>query len=164
MDIQALYRILGETTQQYRKGKVFEGTPELVSQMDAGPGDEGLQGGGVLEVYAMPPESEIDELVPVDLHFITIGVDKVKAEAARAELIGILDEYPNSADLAGGPSYITVGGVIGDQGAAFQLFALGKVLGLWNIITPETFGMTGDEARHAAGSGYIMITGYRKPA
>ena len=51
---------------------------------------------------------------------------------------------------------------IGDQGAAFELFALGKVLGIWDIITPEKLGATGDMARQMAGAGFIMCTGYRR--
>jgi hypothetical protein len=148
MDIQKLYEILNETTAQYRKG------PERVDTKTAGV--------NVTEFYMMPPTSDIaDDIVKVDLSFITIGVDKKKAEARKAELIGILNHYPEPKELADGPSYITVGARIGDQGAAFQLFALGEVLGLWKVITPEFFGITGSAAREAAGNGYIMISGYK---
>jgi len=155
-----VYEILRETTGQFRKGNIFEGSPELVAQAEAGIGDEGLRGGGVLEVYAMPHESEADGLEKVDMHFVTVAVNKAKAEARRAELIGLLNAYPAPDRLAGGPSYIEVGGELGDQGAAFELFALGKVLGFWDVITPETFGAIGDQARQLAGSGFIMCTGY----
>lgn len=100
----------------------------------------------------------------VDLEFLVIGVDRAAAERLRAELISILNTYPRPDRLASGPSYIEVGGEIGDQGAAFQLFALGKVLGLWGVITPATFGMKGEEAKRAAGAGYIMISGYKAAA
>lgn len=164
MNLERLYEILSETTVQLRKGEVFEGTPELV---EAAKSDdpEALEkaGGGVLEIFAMPHESEArPDLEKVDLHFVTIGVDKALAEERRADLVAILNDYPDPEELAGGPSYIAVGGQIGDQGAAFQLFALGKVLGLWSIITPGTFGMTGKDADRAAGNGYIMISGYRR--
>lgn len=164
MNLDRLYKILNETTMQLRKGGVYEGTPELVEQAKRG-GDEPLKGGGVLEIYAMPHESEAHPGVEkVDLEFLVIGVDKAKAEEHRAELVDILKTYPQPDRLAGGPSYIEVGGEIGDQGAAFQLFALGKVLGLWDVITPATFGMSGAEAREAAGRGYIMMTGFRAAA
>jgi len=164
MNIERLYKILAETTVQLRKGEVFEGTPELVEQAQRG---EELKGGGVLEVYAMPHENEAcPDLEKVDMEFIIIGVDRTKAEEHRAELVSILDDWPKdaAAPLADGPSYIAVGADIGDQGAAFQLFALGKVLKLWNVITPASFGFSGPEARALAGNGMVMMSGYRKAA
>lgn len=160
MNIARLHEILTDTTTQLRKGEVFEGTPELVEQ--AKRGDEELKGGGVLKVYAMPHESEAPEgMETVDLHFITVGVDREKAENNRDDFISILNEYPDRAELYGGPSYISVGATIGDQGAALQLFALGKVLGLWSIITPEQMGFAGADADELAGGGFIMMSGYQ---
>lgn len=151
MDKTKLYEILRETTVQLRKGAAIE--------------KEQLGAVEVTHIYMMPSAEEMPSgMEAVDMHFLIIGVDKAKAEARKADLIGILNDWPDPAELAGGPSYIAVGATVGDQGAAFQLFALGKVLGLWSIITPESFGMTGDEAARAAGSGYIMTTGYRPTA
>lgn len=150
MDTKLLHEILADTTVQLRKGAAVE-------EHKAGPI-------AVTEVYAMPHESEANGIEKVDVHFITIGVDKTKAEAHRNDLIEILRGYPEPERLAGGPSYIEVGGVIGDQGAAFQLFALGKVLGLWNIITPESLGITGAQAHQMAGSGFVMMSGYKEDA
>ena len=149
MNLKRLYQILNITTVQLRKG------PE-VTQENVGPLE-------VIHVYDMPHESEaLSHVEKIDLEMLVIGVDRKEAEAYKNELIGILNTYPEPDRLAGGPSYIEVGAAIGDQGAAFQLFALGKVLGLWDVITPATFGMTGEEARKAAGSGFVMITGYKK--
>jgi hypothetical protein len=158
-----LFDILADCCGQFRKGPVYQGSPHLVEQMERGLAEgEELQGGGVLEVYDMPPTNAIpEECEVVDMHFVAVAVNKAKAERHRAELIALLDAYPEPEQLAGGPSYIHVGGVIGDQGLAFELFALGKVLGLWSVITPATFGMTGMEADRAAGAGYIMCSGYR---
>jgi hypothetical protein len=163
MDLSKLYDILADTCGQFRKGAVYEGSPNLVAAAQSDEPDAMEKaGGGVLEIYAIPPEAAIpDDCERVDMHFVTVAVSKARAEARRAEFIALLNDYPNPAELAGGPSYIAVGGVIGDQGAAFEMFALGKVLGLWDVITPEKFGMTGEEARRAAGAGYIMCTGYR---
>lgn len=160
-DLKRLYEILGRTTQQFRKGEVLEGTPELVSEIKAGKPLDEIKAGGVVEVYAMPHENEADGLEKIDMEFLTIGVDKTAAENERSGLVDLLNAYPQPDRLAAGPSYIEVGAEIGDQGAAFQLFALGKVLGLWDIITPASMGMKGAEARQLAGSGFIMITGYR---
>lgn len=153
MDTKRLLEILGETTSQFRKGPVVT--------------EETRPGLTVKHVYAMPHESEAaTEIEKVDLHFVTIGVDKAKAEALRAELIGILNDWPTEAwghavpALSRGPSYIHAGGVVGDQGAALCLFALGKALGLWNVITPETLGFKGEEAAQMAGAGFLMIDGY----
>lgn len=154
-----LYEILEATTMQLRKGEVLEGTPELVEQVKRG--DEELTGGGVLEVFAMPHVDEAPEHVEiVDVELLAIAVNRVGAQKARDELIEILNDYPRPDRLAKGPSYIEVGAEIGDQGAAFQLFALGKYLGLWDIITPGTLKITGEKAREMAGLGFVMITGY----
>jgi hypothetical protein len=147
MNLDRLYEILRHTTVQLRKG-------DVVTETKAGPVR-------VIQIDAMPHESEaLPSLELVDMELLTIGVDKAEAAKHKAELISILDTYPNPARLQGGPSYIEVGAEIGDQGAAFQLFALGKVLDLWGIITPRTLGFSGDDAKHMAGTGFIMISGY----
>lgn len=159
MDLNRLHQILNETTHQLRKGEVIEGDDELVDAIKSGADD---LPGGVVHIYAMPHEDEAPpNLERVDLEFLTIGVNRAKAEERKSELIEILDAYPEPERLRGGPSYIEVGAVIGDQGAAFQLFALGKVLGIWDVITPTAMGFSGQEAEQMAGSGFIMITGYR---
>jgi len=154
MDTKKLYEILQQTTVQLRKG--------------AGVEEKQVGGIDVTEVFAMPHESQVDNgVVKVDLHFITIGVIKSKAEECKNELVEILADWPTEAfgaevpKLQDGPSYIHAGGVLGDQGAALQLFALGSVLGLWNIITPKTLGMSGSEADSMAGSGFVMIDGFK---
>jgi len=164
MDLNRLYKILNETTVQLRKGEIIHGDKPLVDAIKAGVESDKLPG-GVVTFDMMPTVAEAaDGLEKVDLEFLVIGVHKAKAEQHRAELIGLLNTYPNPDSLASGPSYIAVGAEIGDQGSAFQLFALGKVLGLWDVITPGLFGMEGEEARDAAGRGFIMMTGYRKAA
>jgi hypothetical protein len=148
MNIDLLHEILNDTTIQLRKGAEIE-------QRMSGP----LQ---VTEVFAMPHESEArPELERVDMEFLIIGVDKARAEARKDDLIAVLRDYPKPSRLADGPSYIEVAPEIGGQGAAFQLFALGKVLGLWDVITPTRLGATGEQARQMAGNGFIMMTGYR---
>ena len=152
MNLDRLYEILNETTIQLRKG-------EEIEQRHSG----SLQ---VTKVYAMPPESEAEgnHLEKVDCHFIVVGVDKAKADSYKDEFISILRTYPEPERLAGGPSYIEVGGIIGDQGASFQFFALGQVLGLWKVITPKLLGITGEEADRMAGMGFVMMSGYRLDA
>lgn len=154
MDTKRLYEILDETTTQLRKGEEVE--EHKVGDVQ------------VVEVYAMPHESKAkDGIEKVDCHFIVVGIDKAKAKKIKEELVGILADWPSEAwgapvpKLQDGPSYIHAGGVIGGQGKAFQLFALGQVLGLWKVITPESLGIKGAQADQMAGSGFVMIDGYR---
>ena len=147
MNIERLYQILDETTTQLRKGDPVERHTE-----------NGIE---VIEIFNMPHEGELkSHVVKVDMVFLSIGVDEELAQRRKEELIEILRSYPEPERLAAGPSYIEVGGVIGDQGRAFQLFALGQVLGLWSIITPATLGASGKDAHDLARRGFIMISGY----
>ena len=167
MNLERLYEILAETTIRLRKGEVIHGDKPLVDAIKAGVTDDNFDKlpGGVVTFDMMPHEGDLRPgFEKVDCHFLVVGVDKAKAEARKAELIDLLNAYPRPDRLAGGPSYIEVGGEIGDQGAAFQLFALGKALGLWGIITPEAMGFEGAEADQMAGSGFVMMTGYRAAA
>lgn len=151
MDINALHKLLEDTTVLLRKGA--DVTHRSVGGVD------------VVTIQVMPHE---DEGLPpftkkIDLVLVTVGVLPV-AHERRAELVKLLNTYPQPERLAGGPSYIEVGAVIGDQGAALRLIALGHVLRLWNVITPATLGMGGEQAREAAGAGWVMTDGYRPPA
>lgn len=155
MDLKNLYAILSSCTSQFRKGE------EVVVN----------EGGGVTSthIYMMPAVDEIDDpnIVKVDVHFVVIGVDKLEAEKHREELLAILRNWPTEAwgvqvaPITGEVSYITAGAVIGDQGAAFQLFALGEVLGFWKVLTPEVMGITGGLADQLAGAGMITISGLK---
>jgi len=149
MNLKRLYEILGETTVQLRKGDVVR--HERHTNLD------------VITIDAMPHESEArPDIEKIDMEMLVIGVDRAKAQQHRDELVSILREYPEPERLANGPSYIEVGAVIGDQGAAFQLFALGQVLDFWQVITPTKLGLTGETAMEAAGRGFIMISGFRQ--
>jgi hypothetical protein len=157
MNLEKLYALLGECSQQLRKGDIVHGTPELVDAIERG--DQHLPG-GVVSIDMMPHVEAAPDLAKIDCHFLWVGVDKAKAERWRADLVALLADYPEPERLAVGPSYIEVGAVIGDQGAAFQLFAIGEVLGLWTVITPERLGITGPTADDMAGRGYVMMSGY----
>lgn len=152
--LHRLLQILSETAYQLRKGeKVVE---HKVGNVE------------VIELNTLPHESVIDVGEKVDCHFIVVVVDKSTAKKYKDELLQILKDWPSEAwgvpvpKLEDGPSYIHVGGVLGDQGAAFQLFALGQVLGFWDVITPEKLGITGSEADELAGNGLVMIDGFNK--
>lgn len=121
---------------------------------------------GTLHVYAMPHVSEISEpeqLALVDLHFFTVGVYKDRAIEKKDDLLAWLNTYPNPETLACGPSYIALGAEIGSQEAAMRLYGLGHALELWEVRIPKDFGVTGADADRAAGNGWVIITGYRRP-
>lgn len=169
MNIERLHQILRDTATQFRKGEMIEGTPALVGALKTGAEIEELPG-GVARVYDMPRISEIegDGIEKVDCHFIVIGVDKAKALEHKAELLSLLAEWPTESwgcptrPLTEELNYIEVGGVIGDQGMAFCLFALGQALRLWKVLTPEVvLGMTGPAADMLAGRGFITISGLK---
>jgi hypothetical protein len=42
--------------------------------------------------------------------------------------------------------------------------ALGKTLGLWEVINGKTLGMNEQTARQLAGTGFLMISGYKPGA
>ena len=106
----------------------------------------------------MPHESEAQEdLEKVDCHFVIIGVDKDLAKQCKEKLVSILEDYPNPEHLQGEASYIDVGAVLGSQDAALRLFALGKVLGLWELVIPSVIGIEGDLAEEMARRGFVSI-------
>ena len=141
-----VYEALDSCSQEFRKQSAVvthEGTTEHVD---------------VTHLWMMPHESEaVDGLEFVDMHFVRVAVDRDKAEGVRQVVTDWCDAYPR---LSAGPSYIEVGAEIGDQGIALKLFAVGQVLGLWTVITPETMGITGADADRMAGNGFVMCTGY----
>jgi hypothetical protein len=145
--MEKLVEILRATTFCFRKGDVVT--------------EKTVNGLHVVTIDAFPGREDIPvDLEVHDCYFLDVGVDVAEAEKRRAEFLEILDNWPGGLD--GGPSYITVGADIGDQTMAFQMFALGEALKLWEIVTPIKLRFEpGPAADLAAGSGYIMITGYR---
>ena len=168
MNTQRLYEILSATTSQFRKGEVVEGTPALVAAIKGGVSLDDLPSGSA-HIYGMPHASEAaDNVEKVDCHFLVISVDKAKALEYKDELLVLLAAWPTESwgqptrPLTEVLNYLEVGAVIGDQGAAFCLFALGQVLGLWEVLTPEViWGVTGAAADELAGRGYIAISGLK---
>lgn len=168
MNTHRLHEILQATTSQFRKGEAIEGTPALSAALKAGVGINDLPSGSA-HIYAMPHVSgATDTVEKVDCHFLVIGVDKAKALEHKSELLALLADWPIESwgqptrQLTKELNYIEVGAVIGDQGAAFCLFALGQVLGLWRVLTPEVvLGVTGEAADRFAGLGFITISGLK---
>ena len=62
---------------------------------------------------------------------------------------------PKHPRIAAGCSYVHAGVDLGDQQTALLLFAVGQVLGMWEVLIPERLGITGAEADQLAGSGLV---------
>lgn len=95
----------------------------------------------------------------VDVHFFWVSV---VGEPNKDELLAhLIRAYPDLDRLKGGPSYIEIGGALGDQGLALRLIGLGGLVGLWPVITPETLGINGQAAKQMAGGGFVMAGGFK---
>jgi hypothetical protein len=151
MDSDKLYEIIGKTTRVYRKG-------EPVQRKQIG----NLE---VVELFGYEHTTnapKADNFEKVDMVFVDVVVDKSQAEKCKDELQRILREYPQPEKLAGGPSYIELSPNCGlEQDGGLRLMALGKVLGLWDVISGKTLGMDDTEAREMAGMGLLNISGYK---
>ncbi len=90
----------------------------------------------------------------VNVHFFWVSAknDPTQEEFERL----VIAHYPDLDRLSGGPSYMELGGVLGDQGVALQFIGLGHLIGTWKAITPATLGIEGDLANKMAGSGMVM--------
>lgn len=149
-DVRKLISMVSQCTTPLRKGEVLE-------EKDMGP----LK---VISINDFPSQEEIGDTENthklVDLHFIDVLVHEKRAEQCREDFIYQLNNFPDKHMLAGGPSYIALGGVLGDQTLALQFLAMGDALGLWKAVTPKTIGIEGPMADELAGRGYVMCTGY----
>tara|TARA_B100000614_G_scaffold262909_1_gene300551 strand:+ start:107801 stop:108373 length:573 start_codon:yes stop_codon:yes gene_type:complete len=146
LDWEPIRDILKETTCQLRIGEQIE------------------ESDGATHVFMMPSVDDVanpDEFDFIDLTFIYIGVHKEKAAEARQRLVELLAPGEEAWKL--GPSYMHVGAAIGDQGGALMLFALGRALNLWQILSPQTMmGLSRDHplSQQMAGQGMVNIQGW----
>lgn len=117
---------------------------------------------GNLNVVTIHHPNSVSEMPDVfdkriDTHFYVVGVNTQKANEYRDEIIQIMRDYPTLDRLVQGPSYIEVGGEMGDQGIAMTTFAVLEAIGLADIMTPAKLGMTGPQADEMAGRGFVML-------
>lgn len=142
---------------------------EATAEFRKGPEVSQHQEGGLLvtEVYAMPPTEAavaVEESAKVDVVFMVIAVDRLRAEAAWPAVEDVLRSVnaSHALRLVGGPSYIELAGILDcEQDTALRVMAIGEVLGKWSVMTPMSLGITGDAAREMAGMGFVMIDGFR---
>lgn len=146
MNTTELYRILKESTVSLRKGSV-------IVDKD----DEHIH---VTEIWAMPhvDDPTFTKYPKEDVGPFVVAIFPVKAEENKSKLIDIMRTYPDQDRLRKGPSYIEVGAVIGSQEAAFKLAALGKYLGLCDIMSPLSMGFDGKSSVDMITSGFFFIS------
>jgi hypothetical protein len=98
-----------------------------------------------------------------DVHFVEIAptadfpdreelIEAVRGALGQGEF-ATMDAH----DLAGGPSYMALGGWLGSQDLALMLIGAVELAGIADAITPEKLGMTGEIADQMAGSGLVML-------
>jgi hypothetical protein len=134
------------------------GTPEVTHSQ--------VGGIAVTEVMGFPEtpaEAPIDE-VAADVHFVEVvrGEDFPTKDELIAYVQDALGEGEfgttmSADDLAGGPSYITLGGWLGSQDLALMLIGAVELAGIAKAITPKALGMTGEMADTMAGNGLVML-------
>lgn len=149
--MRELQKYVQDSTVVFRKGDVIKADEHSIT----------------IDAFPEQPESK----QTVDLHFVTVGFTE-KAPVLTAQQFYDLIEASAEGDfgtmttdrLKQGPSYIELGGWLGDQTLAFRFMALGQLHGLWEIVTPERMGIPEPAASQLAGSGFIMITGLKNPS
>ena len=85
-----------------------------------------------------------DRLAPhhsVDLGFFWVSArNNPDPEVFRRLLLEEYPDFSSSSPMAATlseMSYISIGGVLGDQGLALMMIGLGEILGLWDVLTPQ---------------------------
>lgn len=148
-----LYDIVQDSTRVFRKGAEVE--RRQIGEID------------VVEMFGYDHTSKApsgDNFDKVDMIFVDVVVDKSRAEQYRTDLIKILRDYPEPERLADDPSYIELAPNLEmEQEGTLRLMALGKTLGIWNVISAKRLGMDDATARQMAGQGFLMISGYKPP-
>ncbi len=100
---------------------------------------------------------------PAPAHSVDTGFFWVSAKNnPTAEELNalLLAEYPGTDRLKDGPSYIEIGGVLGDQGLAIRLIGLGVLVKIWTSISPASLGIEGEAARNLLGRGCLFPVGW----
>lgn len=116
----------------------------------------------VTEVYGYPEAPK--DAVRADVHFVVVAPTEGFPE--KEEFLRVVRsafgegefQTMTADDLAGGPSYITLGGWLGSQDLALMLIGAVELAGIADAITPEKLGVTDrDSADMMAGNGFVML-------
>jgi len=116
-----------------------------------------------------PPLPATDRVL-INMHFFSVGFTEAAPSWSHRKFYDTIlanwhGEFTNlhQQDWEGGPSYITIGSWIGSQTLAMQLMALGQLHEIWQVVTPERLGFTGDAADRMAGNGLVLTAGFKEP-
>lgn len=148
--IRDLNEVITEQTLPFRKGEEVR-----VEEKD---------GITVVTIDGFPPSPSHGKLI--DLCFIQVGFSEAAADkeafvkATKNALLPGAGEFSDmdAKTLADGPSYITLGGWLGDQTQALLFMALCEFHGLGKVLTPAALGITDQEqALELAGRGMVMV-------
>ena len=142
--MEVTYEIVEEYTIPLRKGSVVV--------------EHNLESIHVINFYNYPTPEEYPDLPKVDMHFFLVGIKPIPIEVKLA-LVADIATIPN---IAAGLSYIHLGAELGSQEMALRLMALGKHIGLWDIMDPTTIGLTGDIANKLIGKGFVYAVPNRE--
>jgi hypothetical protein len=103
------------------------------------------------------------DVARANVHFVEIAptMNFPDREELIAAVRGALGEGEwatmSAEDLAGGPSYIALGGWLGSQDLALMLIGAVELAGIAKAITPAALGMEGEMANTMAGNGFVML-------
>lgn len=149
--IFALGDVVRQQAVAYRKGEIVK--------------TEERDGMRVVTIDAFP-EAPYHGIL-VDMHFIEVGFTEAAAdkEGFLQALKAACADHGEFGDIslarfAQGPSYIEIGGWIGDQTLALLFMALCKFHEIGVVITPASLGIFGEAAGDLAGRGAVMMTLY----
>lgn len=127
---------------------------------------KGGEGGGMLREYVnehvrcfdAPKNPELHQPSghTADLMFFKVAL---KGSATKETFLSkVVAEYPHWLD-GKEHGYLEIGANVGDQGLALMTMGMGKVLGVWDLLTPNLLGDLIDVAtkKEMAGKGMITI-------
>lgn len=154
--IVRLLQYVKSATVLYRKG-------EVVKETDVGPVH-------VVRIDNFPALPQ-GLTTTVDCHFVHVGFTEALAQWDHQEFYDAvikaeLGFFRNMGigNWEAGPSYIEIGGWIGDQSDAFRFMGCAQAHGLAEVITPARLHITDEEkAEYMAGMGYVLLTGLKDP-
>ena len=98
----------------------------------------------------------------VEVAFFDVSVRGPATKEALKRLVETHKGEFVTCDLLDGQehNYLEIGAWIGDQGLALQLMGLGKLLGLWKLMTPKSLlrdAISDELAMQMAGAGMVTI-------
>lgn len=155
MTLDTIIEYVQSATTVYRKG-------DVVTQQQEG----GMRVVTVDAFPELPPGSKV-----VDCHFVWVGFTEAFTTMTADELYQAITDTEagmfrsmGPQSWANGPSYIEIGGWIGDQTLAFQFMACCVAHGLANhVITPTLLGFDETQADQLAGAGLVLLSPLTNP-